>query len=384
MSVRQGVTCISPDTCSLTPVTSSPVRILNLVAGEKWTGAAAVVFDQTVAMIAGGMEAQFGMVSGSLLAERLLPLGWARPLITHPRTPVNVLRDSRRLRDTVLREGFDVLHAHTTHDHVVAIFAARGTDAPVVRTIHNIRHANGDSLSRILFRNTRAFAFANRAIAERFAAPGAVLAPVVDAERFRPGAGGEETRRRFGLPGGIVAGTVGKMAPDRGHEEAIRTAARVPGLTVVHVGHGELMPELKRLAAELGAGERNVFVGYQEDALPDLYRSWDIFLFTASGSEQGQRAILEAMASGLPVVARDLPGVRDLVTNGETGLVGDSEEAMTRALSRLVESPDLRRGMGEKARARSLAFTAAHFAETAKEFYHRVMTLKARGGYRAS
>jgi glycosyltransferase involved in cell wall biosynthesis len=206
-----------------------------------------------------------------------------------------------------------------------------------------------------------------------------VLAPVVDAEQFRPGAGAEATRRRFGLPDGIVAGTVGKMALDRGHGEAIRAAAKVPGLTVVHVGHGELMPELKRLAERLGAGERNVFVGYQEDALPDLYRSWDIFLFTASGSEQGQRAILEAMASGLPVVARDIPGVRDLVTDGETGLVVESEEATTQALSRLVESADLRRGMGEKARARSLAFTPTQFVEAAKQFYNRVMTLEAGG-----
>jgi glycosyltransferase involved in cell wall biosynthesis len=355
------------------------VRILNLVAGEKWTGAAAVVFDQTAAMIAGGMEAQFALVSGSLIAERLLPLGWARPLITHPRTPVNVLRDSQRLRNTVLREGFDVLHAHTTHDHVVAIFAARGTDVPVVRTIHNVRHVSDNPLPRILFRNTHAFAFANRAIAERFAAPGAVLAPVVDAERFRPGAGREATRRRFGLPRGIVAGTVGKMAPDRGHEEAIRAAAKVPGLTVVHVGHGELMPEFKRLAEKLGAGERNVFVGYQEDALPDLYRCWDILLFAASGSEQGQRAILEAMASGLPVVARDVPGVRDLMTDGEEGFIVTDVAGTSAALSRLAESPELRREMGAKGRARSLAFIPAQFVEKAKQFYNRVLELGAGG-----
>ena len=117
------------------------MRILNLVAGEKWTGPAAVVFDQTAALVASGMEAQFALVAGSLLAERLLPLGWARPLITHPRTPGNVLADARRLRETVLREKFDILHSHTTHDHGVALLAARGTDARVVRTLHHIRYA---------------------------------------------------------------------------------------------------------------------------------------------------------------------------------------------------------------------------------------------------
>jgi glycosyltransferase involved in cell wall biosynthesis len=348
------------------------VRILNLVAGEKWTGAAAVVFDQTAAMIAAGMEAQFAFVSGSLLAERLLPLGWARPLITHPRTPVNVLRDSWRLRDTVRRERFDVLHAHTTHDHAVAIFAARRTDARVVRTLHNIRYVSSDPLSRVLFRRTQAFAFANREIAEKFAAPGVVLPPVVDAERFRPGSGGTETRRRFGLPGGIVAGTVGKMAAGRGHEEAIRAAAALTSVSVAHVGHGEHMPHLKKMADDEGASGRNFWLGYQEEALPEFYRSWDVFLFPASGSEQGQRAILEAMASGLPVVAREAPGVRDLMTDGEEGFVASDAGGMTAALSRLAESPDLRREMGTKARQRSLAFTAPTFAKTAKAFYDTV------------
>jgi glycosyltransferase involved in cell wall biosynthesis len=356
------------------------VRILNLVAGEKWTGPAAVVFDQTAALVAGGIEAQFACVSGSLLAERLLPLGWVRPLITHPRTPWNLLRDAQRLRETVLREKFDVLHAHTTHDHAISFLAARGTPAAVARTIHHVRYARGNPGTRILFRGTKAFAFSNQAIGEEFGGDGTVLPPVVDTERFAPGPGRDETRRRFGVSGSaLVAGTVGKMAAGRGHEEAIRAAAKVPGLAAVHVGHGERMPELKRLAESAGAGERNVFVGYQEEALPDLYRSWDVFLFTASGSEQGQRAILEAMACGLPVVARDVPGVRDLMTDGEEGFVVAGEEQMVGALMRLAESAEMRRAMGEKARERSLGFTAADFVEKAEQFYNRVLTLEAGG-----
>jgi glycosyltransferase involved in cell wall biosynthesis len=350
------------------------VRILHLVAGEKWTGPAAVVFDQTAALIDAGVEAQYAFVAGSLLAERLLPLGWARPLITHPRTPGNVLRDARRLRETILREKFDVLHAHTTHDHAIAVLAARGTPARLARTIHHLRHAVRGWGAGALFRRAQGIAFANRAIAERFGEPGPVLPPVVDAERFRPGPGRAETLRRFGVPEGFVlAGTVGKIAAGRGHEEAIDAAAGISSVALVHVGHGERMPDFKNRAASPGAGSRNFWPGYQEDALPDLYRSWDVFLFTASGADQGHRAILEAMASGLPVVALDIPGVRDLMTDGEEGVIAADVEGLSRALSELTGSEERRREMGAKARQRALAFTAERFAEKARKFYEEIL-----------
>ncbi len=346
------------------------MRILNLVAGEKWTGPAAVVFDQTAALVAAGLEAQYGFVAGSLLAERLLPLGWARPLITHPRTPGNALRDARELRETILREKFDVLHAHTTHDHALAVLAARGTPARVARTLHHLRYARPGPASLALFRRTHGFAFANRAIADAFGSAGTVLPPVLDAELFLP-----RTASSAARPGGLlVAGTVGKMAARRGHEEAIRAAAGIPSLALEHVGHGERMPELKALATGLGAGERNVWHGYQEEALPELYRSWDIFLFTASGSDQGQRAILEAMASGLPIVTLDVPGVRDLVNDGEEGFIAADIEGLSDALAKLAASEQTRRRMGGKARQRALAFTAERFVEKAMPFYARILS----------
>ena len=112
------------------------MRILQLVAGEKWTGIAAVVFDQTAALVAGGFEAQYGFVGESPLRERLLPLGWARPLLARPGSPLDYAREVRRLKDTIRREKFDIVHAHATHDHYVAAFAVRGTPVRLARTIH--------------------------------------------------------------------------------------------------------------------------------------------------------------------------------------------------------------------------------------------------------
>lgn len=352
------------------------MRILELVDGDRWTGPAAVVYDQTAALVAAGVEAQFGFIGESLLSERLRSVGWARPLLARPGGPLAYAGQVRRLRETLLREKLDLVHTHRSYDHTLAALAVRGTPAALVRTLHHLRHARPDPVTRLVFSRTHAFAFANREIAERFGKPGPVLPPVVDAERFRPGPGSEEVRKRFALPAGrFLAGTVGKLSAGRGHAEAIEAMATLPGpASLVQVGHGEYEPFLKTFAAARGAADRNFWVGYQEEALPDFYRLWDAFLFTASGSDQGQRAILEAMASGLPVVALDLPGVRDLVTDGDEGLVAKDAAGLAAALGRLAGDPALRSSMGERARARALEFTAERFVEKARPFYESLLT----------
>jgi glycosyltransferase involved in cell wall biosynthesis len=347
------------------------MRLLQLVAGEKWTGAAAVVYEQTAALVASGVEAQFGFVRESPLARRLLPLGWARPLLSRARGPLGYARDVRDLRKTLQRESFDVVHCHLSHDHFLAAAAVRGSGILLARTFHHLAHVRRDFVSRGVTRRTAGFAFANRAIAEKSGRSGPVHPPVVDPRRFQPGVRRPERLERLGVPvPAFVVGTVGKMAAGRGHREAIAAAAALPSPAVLlHVGKGELRPKLEALAAELGTGGRNFWAGYEEDGLPELYRAMDVFLFTASGSEQGQRAILEAMSSGVPVVALDLPGVPDLVTHEREGLVVRRSDELVAALTRLQNSPDDRRRMGERARERALEFTPERFAGRAREFY---------------
>jgi L-malate glycosyltransferase len=356
------------------------MRLLNLVAGQKWTGTAAVVFDQTAALVEAGVEAQFGFVGDSPLADRLSSIGWARPLLRPLRGPFDYPRELFHVRKALSRETFDVVHAHGTHDHHVAAWALSGgwpRGRPrLVRTIHNVRHARRDLATRRLFSKTDAFAFANAEIARAFGSAGPVHSPVVDAERFRPAESAAGAREAAGLPrdgGGLLVGTVGKMAEGRGHREALAAAAPLASVTLVHVGHGELLRQLQELARASGSGARNIWTGYQEERLPQLYQAWDAFLFPASGSDQGQRAILEAMACGLPVVALEVPGVRDLMTDGGEGFVVESASQLGPALGRLAGDPALRREMGARARRRALDFTAQKFAAKAREFYEAAL-----------
>jgi len=351
------------------------MRVLHVVASEKWTGAAAVVWDWTQALAASGVEAQLAFVGDSHLSRRLLPDGRARPILSRPHGALAGLSDRRRLAETLARERFDVVHTHLSHDHYLAAFAVRSGRPRLVRTLHHLSHVRRDPATRFLFGRTDAFSYANRAIARARGAEGPVHSPIVDPVTFAPGPAPPGLTARFTVPPrAFVVGTVGKMAAGRGHEEAITAAAPLPRAVLLHVGKGEHEPALRKKSAELGAASRNLWTGYQEEILPGLYRAMSVFLFTASGSQQGQRAILEAMASGVPVVAFPVPGVEDLMTDGVEGLVAADVPGLTAALTRLMEDEGLRQKMGEAARRRAQDFTAERFAAKAIPFYERCLS----------
>lgn len=357
------------------------MRVLHLTSGAKWTGPAAVTVDQVAALREHGIEAEIAVAAGSPLAERLAGIGWVRPLLARGRRPRDFCRDVSALADTLAREPFDLVHSHGSHDHGIASSVWGRKGRPLVRSFH---HAGGfrPFLSWWGRRRASGFAFSSSALEGAFVsrfgrrAPCARFSPVVDLERFRPDPRRRELLDALGVPAGaFVVGTIGKMAAGRGHDAAIRILAGCAESRVVllHVGKGDRKEALWRLAAELGVGGRNFGAGYQEENLPSLYRAMDAFLFTASGADQGHRAISEAMASGLPVVAFDLPGVSDFGIVKGPGFVARSEEEAGAAIDFLATHAAERRAMAEAARRGAARFSGGEFAAAAGRFYEEVL-----------
>ena len=153
-----------------------------------------------------------------------------------------------------------------------------------------------------------------------------------------------------------VIGIVAHLSSEKGHSTLIKAVSLLlrfyPRLILSVVGEGPLRTKLEKLAKTLGASRSVLFLGFREDA-DSVMKSFDIFCLP-SLSEGLSSAILAAMSNRLPVVATSVGGIPELVTDRETGILVPPRdpEQLALALRELLDSPDLRKRMGESGRRR--------------------------------
>jgi glycosyltransferase involved in cell wall biosynthesis len=328
------------------------MRVALVVAANKWTGAGAVAELQCRALHAAGVDASLLFVGGRNLENRLRGEKWSKPGLLKERRPAHFRFNIGAIRD--LARQNDIVVCHLPHDHLMCVAAGVHNRLPLVRAFRNPRHIRRDPYHRFLNRRVAGALVAYSAL-ERIAkdsmrvTTAAIPVPVDD--RFRPGTG-EVWRERLGVsPSVPVIGAVGKLARGRGFEFLLKVAARLetPAHLVV-VGHGERQPKLQALASVLEISDRVHWAGYRDESLPALYASMDIFAFSAPGSDWGHRAISEAQACGLPVIAARWPGVEDLIDDDVTGRIADRTPVeMAAAIDRVLTEPEEGRRLGEAA-----------------------------------
>ena len=178
---------------------------------------------------------------------------------------------------------------------------------------------------------------------------------------------------------------VGRLTADKGPDTAIEALAllvRDHGLSrasLVVVGGGDASCErsLRRLALELGVGDRIQFVGAQpKDAMPAFYRGADVFLFTSRWPEPFGRTLIEAMASGLAVVATAVGGAREILADGQNAVSVESGDAAALAsgVTRVVRDSHFRDALVTRARQDALTtFDIGRMTTDIEMFLQRVL-----------
>lgn len=208
----------------------------------------------------------------------------------------------------------------------------------------------------------------------------------IEVDKFVPRQRDAALREKLGLKNDeafIMA--VGRINPVKDYETLIRAIHEVKNRlrggarfrlfiagpeTDDNIPGGGLLPRLKALCSALGVQDEVVFLGKRDDVM-ELLPQADIFVQT-SITEGLSMAILEAMSCRLPVVATDVGGNSELVSDGETGMLIKSKDPLAAgdALVRLIRDKGLRAGMGARGRERVVReFSLDHMTEEYQKLY---------------
>jgi glycosyltransferase involved in cell wall biosynthesis len=310
-------------------------------------------------------------------AEQIEAEGFVFHPVSFARSPLRLanIKGTRQLLQLLRRGPFDIVHVHTPVAGFFGRWAAHEARTPcVIYTAHGFHfHEHGGRISNAIF-----------LAAERMAARWTDILVTINRNdydvaqlkmsghglriRYVPGVGLDLQQYDSSLPTrtslhehGIqvtpdqcVVSWVGEFNPGKCPLEALRVVAdlRCRGLSVclIMAGDGPLLAATKAACAEWGLQSVCWFVG-SVDWIPDLLAGSRVFIMT-SLREGLPRAMMEAMAAGLPVVAYAIRGVRDLVQDGINGrLVPPGEvKQMADAVAELVLKPDVAHRMGNVGR----------------------------------
>ncbi len=293
--------------------------------------------------------------------------------------PLALLASFQAARRVVRQVRATVIHGHWLIPSGV-IATAVGRRLPTVISLHGSdvyvaeRHGLVRRAAQAALRRVDWVTACSDDLRDRVIALGAdpkrieTIAYGVDVDQFRP----DPTRRAAGRsamaagPGDLVLFTAGRFVRKKGFEYLIDAVAglapRWPGLRLVIAGGGDLDGELRRRAREAGIAGRVQFTGVlpQRDVAAWLAAA-DVAVMPSVHDEAGNvdglpNTVMEALASGTPLVATTAGGIPSVVTHERTGLLVPEKDAgaLEAAIDRLLADPDFRMGLAARAREQSL------------------------------
>jgi len=287
--------------------------------------------------------------------------------------PLTTLAEASKLAEVIEEYAIDVIHAHYAVPHATAAILARdmvktrprpvvvttlhGTDVTLVgldraylrTTQYSIENSDlVTAVSQYLADYTRTEMGIERSVH--------VIPNTVDHKRFSP-KGSAELRQRYAHPDEKLLIHISNFRPVKRVEDVVRVFAKVSqstGARLLMVGDGPDRHQAFELASELGVSGRVSFLG-SFPRIEDLLSVCDLFLLP-SAQESFGLAALEAMASGVPVVASQVGGVPEVVEDGKTGFLCDmgDAEGMAEAALKLLSKRELYQKFSRAARERAV------------------------------
>ncbi len=288
-----------------------------------------------------------------------------------------------RVRYVVNKNNYDIVHIHGPIAPFLPIYTLMTANAPRVATFHaaferNIYYKIFNPLFYHFFKRLDGQIAVSRVAKESmikyFPGEYRIIPNGIDINRFSPNVKPIEKY----LDGKINILFVGRLEPRKGIRTLFQAMNKVvrknKNVRLIVVGKGAL----KNLYS-YGLREAKDYVVFEHfvpfEELPRYYATCDIFCSPATGNESFGIVLLEAMASGKPVVATSIPGYRDVVRNGIDGKLVPPRNPyrLAVALLNFIKDPTLREKMGKEGRKRSLSYSWDNVSRQVEEFYKEVI-----------
>lgn len=318
-------------------------------------------------------------------------------IVRHPfdiqRSPFSLtnIKAYKQLKQIMKSEKFDAVHCHSPMGSVLARLAAKAVGISlVIYTAHGFHFYTGAPvinwliyypIERLLSKFTKVIITINNEDyyhAQKFLADKVFYVPGigVNTRRFyKINANRRKKREELGISNEtFVLLSVGELNKNKNHETIIRAVAKNNDPRVVYLicGQGKLEPYLKRLANSFGVEHKIRFLGFRND-VAEICSASDAFVFP-SYHEGLPVSVIEAMASGLPIICSDIRGNSDLIENGKGGYLlkpGDVN-GFASYITKVIDDCDLRLSMGEQNIKTAEKFDITKVKEIMKKIYSEV------------
>jgi glycosyltransferase involved in cell wall biosynthesis len=305
-------------------------------------------------------------------------------------TQVYDYRFLKNLTQLIKANRIDLIHSHTWGTDFYGYWASKILGVPMLATVHN-RYYIFEKWTRrisykVLISHVQKIVAVSKDI-QNLLKKDLKLLPQkikliyngIDTSRFEKKFYQEKLRKELSLSrGDLILGNVGNLREVKDHHTLILAFSKVsplfPQAKLLIIGEGELKASLLKFRSELGLEDQVLFLGHRDD-IPALLNLMDIFILS-SRLEGCSISILEAMASGKPVIATKVGGNPELVLEGKTGLLVPSAEPekLAESIIQLLKDEKLRKKMGDEGRKRVKAkFSRESMVRNYEELYSQIL-----------
>ena len=373
------------------------MKILHIFSNWKWTGPAEHALNLAASLKQAGHSVTFACAAPpdsatDSIAANASRLGLLPETCFRLNKHFNIrdnLSDISAMRRFIKDGGYDIIHTHLPNDHFLAGMALRSgfIRTPIIRTCYD-----GDNtplglrprfcLSRLTDGLITISDLTRKQILNRCSISANKVWKLdvpVDLERFDPDRV-KNCRHEYGLSDETAVGGIVARVQTHRRFEILLSALQIvirefPGFRFMIIGRGTHIEEIAiKPSQKMGIRPNLIFTGYRKEKFVETLACLDFKVFLVPGSDGSCRAVREAMAMRIPVIAAKRGMLPEIVENGKHGLViDDSPSRLARSMLFLIEHPDIREEMAVNAfnRARK-CFDRNQYREEVEKIYMEV------------